>query len=121
MLSFPPSVRIFVATFPVDMRKGIDGLYGLACGALRLSPLAGHVLVAFNRNRDHVKILWFDHGGFAVLQNQLASHCTSSGSRLHVTAVEPSRALCERIPAAGGGRGRSWTGRLVEVGVLLRQ
>lgn len=71
MLSFPPSVRIFVATFPVDMRKGIDGLYGLACSTLRLSPLSGHVLVAFNRRRDHVKIFWFDHGGFAVLQKRL--------------------------------------------------
>lgn len=71
MLSFPPSIRIFVATFPVDMRKDIDGLFGIARSTLGLSPLTGHVLVAFNRRRDHVKILWWDRGGFAVFHKRL--------------------------------------------------
>lgn len=71
MLSFPPSVRVFVATFPVDMRKGIDSLYALAQHTLGASVLTGHVVVAFSRRRDHVKVLWFDRGGFAVLHKRL--------------------------------------------------
>ena len=71
MLTFPPSIRVFVATFPVDMRKGIDALYALALQSLGASPLHGHVVVAFSRRRDHVKVLWFDRGGFAVLHKRL--------------------------------------------------
>jgi transposase len=62
VLSFPPSVRVFVATFPVDMRKGIDSLDLLAQRSLGASVLQGHVVVAFRRRRDHVKVLWFDRG-----------------------------------------------------------
>lgn len=71
MVSFPPSVRVFVATFPVDMRKGIDSLYALARQTLGVSPFAGHVVVAFSRSRHHVKVLWWDRGGFAVLYRRL--------------------------------------------------
>ena len=71
MLSFPPSVRVFVATFPVDMRKGIDALYTRARESLGASPLEGHIVVAFSRRRDHVEVLWFDRGGFAVLNKRL--------------------------------------------------
>ena len=39
MLSLPPSVRLFVATQPVDGRKGPDSLMALVRDVLRHDPL----------------------------------------------------------------------------------
>jgi hypothetical protein len=38
LLSLPPSVRLFVATQPIDGRKGPDSLMALARDVLRLDP-----------------------------------------------------------------------------------
>ena len=51
MLSLPPSVRIFVAREPVDMRKRFDGLANAARQVLGQDPLSGHLCVFFNRTR----------------------------------------------------------------------
>jgi hypothetical protein len=40
MLSLPPSVRLFVATQPVDGRKGPDSLMALVRDALGQDPLS---------------------------------------------------------------------------------
>ncbi len=45
MLSLPPSVRIFVATQPVDGRKGVDSLVAIVRCALLQDPLSGHLYV----------------------------------------------------------------------------
>ena len=42
MLSFPSSVRIFVAREPADMRKSFNGLSNLVCNALKQAPQSGH-------------------------------------------------------------------------------
>ena len=45
MLSLPPSVRLFVATQPVDGRKGADSLMVLVRDVLIHDPLSGHLFV----------------------------------------------------------------------------
>jgi hypothetical protein len=47
VLSFPPSVRLFVATQPVDGRKGPDSLMALVRDVLRHDPLSGHLFIFF--------------------------------------------------------------------------
>jgi hypothetical protein len=42
MLSLPPTVRVFVATEPVDMRGSFDSLAG-ATRRLGLDPVDGHL------------------------------------------------------------------------------
>ena len=42
MLSLPPSVRVFVAVAPIDMRGSFDALAG-AVRRLGLDPVDGHV------------------------------------------------------------------------------
>jgi transposase len=49
MLSLPPSVRIFVATQPVDGRKGVDSLVAIVRCALLQDPLSGHLYVFFSK------------------------------------------------------------------------
>jgi transposase len=64
----PPTVRIFVYTEPVDMRRGFDGLALLARDAMGQDPRSGETLLIFaNRRRDRLKALWWDKNGYCVL------------------------------------------------------
>lgn len=71
MLLLPGSVRILLATEPVDMRNGIDGLAAIVQGAWREDVYAGHYFVFVSRRRDSVKILTWDNGGFVVFYKRL--------------------------------------------------
>lgn len=45
MLSFPSSLRIYVALDPCDMRKSFNGLYALAEETLKEDPRSGALFV----------------------------------------------------------------------------
>ena len=71
MLNLPSSVKIFVATGPVDLRKGFDSLAVLTRRVLREDPHSGHLFVFINRRCDRAKILVWDHSGFWLLFKRL--------------------------------------------------
>ena len=71
MLSLPPSVRIFVALAPTDMRKQFDGLSIEVRRVIARDPLSGHLFVFFNRRRTMVKVLYWDRDGFCMLAKRL--------------------------------------------------
>lgn len=71
MLSLPPSVRIFVARDPADMRKSVDGLSELTRDIIEEDPQSGHLFVIFNRLKDRTKILWWDRSGYFLLYKRL--------------------------------------------------
>lgn len=50
MLSFPASVRIYIAVGVTDMRKSFDGLCAVTQNVLQEDPFSGHVF-AFYRTR----------------------------------------------------------------------
>ena len=77
MLTLPASVRIYIAAGAVDLRRGFDGLAGLARSVLRVAPMSGHVLVFLNRRRNRMKLLVWDRTGYLLVYNQPSSHCTS--------------------------------------------
>lgn len=70
MLSWPSSVRVFVAHEPLDMRGSFDALAG-AVRRLSLDPVDGHVYLFMNRRRRLAKALWFDGTGWCVLGKRL--------------------------------------------------
>ena len=70
MLTLPPSVRIFLATAPVDLRKSIDGLAALVA-ARGHDLFDGHLFVFTSRRGDRVKILAWDRGGFVLYYKRL--------------------------------------------------
>ena len=80
MITIPRSVRIFIGSTPIDMRKSIDGLMAVVQEELRKDAYSGHLFVFVSRRCDRLKILTFDRGGFLLIYNQRSSHCTSSGS-----------------------------------------
>jgi len=71
MLSFPPAVRIWLATEPADLRKSFDGLAGLVRQHLDSDPLSGHLFVFRNKRSDRVKLLYWDEDGFVIVYKRL--------------------------------------------------
>lgn len=71
MLSFPSSLRIYVALDPCDMRKSFNGLYALAEETLKEDPRCGALFVFCNKRRNRLKILYFDGTGLWVLAKRL--------------------------------------------------
>lgn len=71
MLSFPAGFKIFLALDPVDMRKQFNGLWAAASEQLREDPRQGAVFVFANRDRDRIKLLYWDGTGVWVLAKRL--------------------------------------------------
>ena len=57
MFGLGPATKIYVAVGATDMRKGFDGLYGLARDKLGLEVRSGHLLLFVNSRRNRLKIL----------------------------------------------------------------
>jgi transposase len=71
VLTFPPSVRIRLATGATDMRKQFDGLAAIASNVLKQDVMSGHVFVFCNRRRDRIKLLFWDRSGFWLMAKRL--------------------------------------------------
>lgn len=71
MLSWPPTVRIFVCSDATDMRKGFDSLAYLVESSMALDPLSGHLFVFRSRRGDRIKVLYWDSDGYALWYKRL--------------------------------------------------
>lgn len=71
MILLPPSVQIYLATEPVDLRRGHDGLAALVRQQWSVELYAGHLFVFIGRRRDRCKILFWDRGGFVLYYKRL--------------------------------------------------
>lgn len=71
MLTLPPSVRVFVATQPVDGRKGMDSLMVIVRDVFGHDPFGGHLFVFFSKRCDRVRIVYWDRSGFAMWTKRL--------------------------------------------------
>lgn len=115
MLSLPPSVRLFVATQPVDGRKGADSLMILVRNALGEDPLSGHLYVFFSKRRDRVRIVYWDRNGFAMWTKRLEQgrfHARfSEDGHFGTTSLEAAELglILEGIDLAGSKRRPRWT------------
>lgn len=73
MMTLPPSVKIYVATQPVDARKSFDGLVALVEAVFGLEPLSGHVFAFINRRAHVIQLLFWDRSGFCIVRKRLES------------------------------------------------
>lgn len=72
MLTLPPSVRVYVAAEPADLRKSFDGLSSLVSQRFGADPLCGHLFVFRNRRGDQIRVLFWDRTGYAIFAKKLA-------------------------------------------------
>jgi len=113
MIGLPSSVRIYVATSPVDLRKGHDGLIAMVKRAFDESAYSGHLFVFLSQRCDRVKILWWDRGGFVVYYKRLEKGRfmrppdPSETSRVTLTPAELSD-LLEGIDLRKAKRTKLW-------------
>ena len=61
-----PGVKIFVATSPVDFRKGHDRLAALVQSHLRHKPFDGAVYVFRVKRADRLKLIYWDGSGLVI-------------------------------------------------------
>lgn len=69
----PTGALAFVATQPVDFRKGASGLMALVrdSGA---DPFSGALYVFRSKRADRVKIVWWDGSGLCLFAKRLDEH-----------------------------------------------
>jgi transposase len=71
VLNFPPAVRIWMGTAPVDLRRSFDRLAEEVRQHLHNDPLSGHVFVFRNKRGDRVKLLYWDEDGYVIVYKRL--------------------------------------------------
>src|SRR3974390_2412806 len=71
MLSFPPSVRIWLVTQRADRRKSFDSRAECVRQYLRNDPLSGHIFVFRNKRSDRLKLLYWDEDGYVIVYKRL--------------------------------------------------
>jgi transposase len=117
VLTFPPSVRVFVATQPIDGRKGAYSLAAMVRSVFGCDVLDGNLYVFFTRRSDRVRVLYWDRSGFALWMKQLElgrfRPPRSADGTLRVSEIEHAELalILEGIELAGARQRRRWVPR----------
>lgn len=90
VLSLPASTRVYLASEPVDMRRGHDGLFEIVRG-WGLNAFGGDLFAFVGKRRDRLKILVWHRGGFVLIYKRLEK------GRFRIPRVKPgdSRAVLD--------------------------
>ncbi len=83
------SARLYLCVVPADMRKGFDALAALVRESFGCDPLSGHLFLFISRARDRIKILYWDHDGYALWYKRLEA------GTFRVPAVKDGRSHVE--------------------------
>ena len=104
------SLKIVVATRPVDFRKQHEGLAAIVQNDLGLDPYSGVAVVFRCKRMDRVKVLWWDGTGLV-----LAHKCLEQGRfawpSVHDGTMRLSRAQFEALFEGLDWR-RVWSSRV---------
>lgn len=65
------SCRIFLATQPIDFRKGMDGLAGYVANNFDLDPFSGAIYVFRSRRANMLKMIVWDGTGMVLVTKRL--------------------------------------------------
>lgn len=71
MLTLSSAHPVYLAVGSTDLRKSIDGLAALVQGGFGLDPFSPSLFVFCNRQRDKLKILYWDLNGFWLFYRRL--------------------------------------------------
>jgi transposase len=110
-------VKVFVATQPIDGRKGAYSLAAMVRSAFAHDPFVGNLHVFFTRRLDRVRVLYWDRNGFALWTKRLEKGrfraAMSADGRLMVNEIEYAELalILEGIELAGARRRARWVPR----------
>jgi len=65
------SGRYYLYRQPTDMRKSFDGLCGIVSSKLGFNPMSGDLFIFINRQRNRIKLLRWEAGGFVLFYKRL--------------------------------------------------
>ena len=65
------TVRVMVATKPVDFRKGMEGLAALVREHMKADPFSGSVYVFRAKRADRIKLVFWDGTGLCLFAKRL--------------------------------------------------
>lgn len=71
MLSFPGSLKVFIALDPIDMRAGVNTLHALVAERLKEDSRCGALFVFTNKRRTLLKVLYWDGSGMWLMTKRL--------------------------------------------------
>ena len=69
----PSSVRIFVCSEPVDMRRSFDTLSLVVKQCIGEDPQSGALFCFVNKRANRLKILWYEGNGQCILYKRVHS------------------------------------------------
>jgi transposase len=71
MITPGADLKIYIATRPVDFRRGLDGLAATVQEQLGLDPYSGAAFVFRAKRSDRIKILVWDRTGLVLVHKRL--------------------------------------------------
>lgn len=71
MIAPGAQLRVYVATRPVDFRKGHDGLAAAVQEMIGLDPFCGAAFVFRSKRADRIKVLVWDGNGMVLIHKRL--------------------------------------------------
>ena len=71
MLTIPGNARLFLYHHPMNMRKSFEGLSAIVEELFPGELLTGAFFVFLNRNRNCMKVLFWDQNGFIIFYKRL--------------------------------------------------
>ena len=71
MFNLNDSLQYYLCSSSVDMRKGFDSLCGVVREGMGRDPHCGEVFVFVNRDRNRIKLLHWERGGFVIYHKRL--------------------------------------------------
>ena len=73
MLAIGKRPRVYLSRVATDMRCSFEGLSARARNVIEQDPLSGHLFVFLNRQRDYIKVLYWDDGGYCIWARGLSA------------------------------------------------
>jgi len=70
-LSITTQSKIYIYTANMDMRKSINGLVAMLVDVFQQNPQQGDLFVFTNKQRNKVKVLFWDKNGFVIYYKRL--------------------------------------------------
>ena len=111
MVSWPTSVRIWLAMRPTDLRKSFHTLAELVRQQLQGDPLSDQLFVFRNKRANRVKLLYWDEDAFVIIYKRLQAGTfrfpASPGAGLEIRAAD-LQMLLDGVDLASVKRGRRY-------------